>query len=122
MLACARIITALRIEQRSHVLSGARNGLTKPCRQWDGARSRGGGRPSSGFYGSIRIPGVEGGGVRAHVASAWAAGILREPRVPAGMHIDHLCQRSLCVEPDHFELVPAAENLRRIHSRRKQEK
>jgi hypothetical protein len=120
--ACARIIVKLKLEQRSRVLFGARNGLKKPCRYWQGARSKGGKRPGSGFYGSIRIPGVPGGGVRAHVAAAWVAGILKEPRVPEGRHLDHRCERSLCIEDDHFELIPSLENIRRRWTRRAERK
>lgn len=103
---------------RSHAAFGGRNGVIGPCRLWDGARSKGGKRPGSGFYGSVRIPGVSGGGVRAHVASAWVAGMIPSPRLPAGLHIDHRCERSLCIEAGHFEIVPAEENVKRRWSRK----
>lgn len=116
--ACARLIVMVKLLQRSRVVFSSRNGLKKPCRIWEGARTKGGKRPGSGFYGSIRIPGVPGGGVRAHVAAAWVAGRLKEPRLPDGMHLDHECERSLCIEDEHFELVPALVNLKRRWTRR----
>jgi hypothetical protein len=33
--------------------------------------------------------------------------------VPAGHQLDHLCKKRACVNPDHLEAVPQAENLRR---------
>lgn len=111
--ACSRIVVAARLLDNSHPALASRCGAEGACRIWDGARSKGGKRPSSGFYGSVRVPGVKGGGVRAHVAAAWVAGLIVAPRLPAGLHIDHLCRRSLCINPDHFEIVPAAENIRR---------
>lgn len=37
---------------------------------------------------------------------------LRGP-VPDGLELDHLCRNTKCVNPDHLEAVPRAENLRR---------
>lgn len=34
-----------------------------------------------------------------------------------GMQVDHLCQVPSCCNPEHLELVTAAENCRRRHSR-----
>lgn len=110
--ACARIVVAAKLAARSHATLGGRNGVHGPCRIWDGAQSKGGGRPKSGPYGSVVIPG-KAGGVRAHVASAWAAGLIPEPRLPDGLHLDHRCERTLCIEAGHFELVPAIVNLKR---------
>lgn len=115
--ACTRILVAARIAQRERVLSGARNGLAKPCKLWTGAQSKGGNRPKSGPYGSIRIPGF--GSVRVHVAAAWAAGIIDEPRIPAGMNLDHGCERTLCIEHQHYALIPAVDNQKLRWSRRK---
>ena len=114
--ACLRVLVAARIAARQRVLLGARNGLTTPCRLWTGAQSKGGGRPSSGPYGSIWIPGI--GSVRVHVAVAWAEGMLAEPRVPAGMNLDHRCERTLCIERDHYQLIPAETNRELRWSRR----
>lgn len=33
--------------------------------------------------------------------------------IPEGLHIDHLCRNTSCVNPDHLEPVTCAENLRR---------
>lgn len=33
--------------------------------------------------------------------------------IPEGMHLDHLCRNTICVNPDHLEPVSPAENLRR---------
>lgn len=115
--ACLRILIAARLASRERVLHGARNGLEKPCRLWTGAQSKGGKRPNSGPYGSIWIPGF--GGIRTHVAAAWVAGLIPAPRVPAGMNIDHRCERPLCIEVDHFELIPAKKNQQLRWARRR---
>lgn len=115
--ACLRVLIMAKLAARERVLFGARNGLRKPCRLWTGAQSKGGKRPNSGPYGSIWIPGV--GGVRTHVAAAWAAGIIPEPRVPDGMNLDHGCERTLCIEPEHYALIPALANQKLRWSRRR---
>ncbi|PHQ62298.1 MAG: hypothetical protein COC10_10925 [Sphingobium sp.] len=115
--ACLRILMMARMADRTRVLLGSRNGLARPCRIWTGAQSRGGKRPGSGPYGSVWVPDV--GGVRAHVAAAWIAGVLAEPRVPPGMNLDHRCERTLCIEESHLELMPAEDNRALRWTRRK---
>ncbi len=39
--------------------------------------------------------------------------------IPAGLTIDHLCEQTLCVRPDHLEPVTNSENVRRRHARRR---
>lgn len=69
------------------------------CIQWVGAiQSRG--------YGSVSINGVI---TSAHKA-AWEH--VNGP-VPDGLTIDHLCRNRACVNVEHMELVPGAENTRR---------
>lgn len=114
---CLRLVIAAKLAERERVLSGSRNGLKLPCRLWTGAQSKGGKRPKSGPYGSIWIPGV--GGVRVHVAAAWVAGIIPTPRVPEGMNLDHGCERTLCIEHSHYELIPALDNQKLRWSRRR---
>lgn len=117
MPACLRVLIAARLAAKERVLIGARNGLTRPCKLWTGAQSKGGKRPASGPYGSIWIPGV--GGVRTHVAAAWVVGIIPSPRVPAGMNLDHRCERTLCIETEHYQLIPEIDNQKLRWSRRR---
>lgn len=117
MTACLRILVLSRLLLSSRRLEGSRNGNPVPCRLWAGGQSRGGKRPSSGPYGSIWIPGH--GTVRTHVAAAWIAEIIPTLRVPAGKHLDHTCERPLCIEPTHFDLVDSTVNLKRRWSRRR---
>ncbi len=36
--------------------------------------------------------------------------------IPEGMHLDHLCRNTICVNPDHLEPVTCAENVLRGES------
>lgn len=38
---------------------------------------------------------------------------MRHGQIPDGLPLDHLCRRSICVNPDHLEPVTVAENNRR---------
>ncbi len=48
----------------------------------------------------------------------YAYELLVEP-IPAGLTIDHLCRKILCVNPAHMEPVTNSENLRRMWQWRK---
>lgn len=69
------------------------------CWSWTGALSDTG-------YGSIGADGITKSAHRV------AYELLIGP-VPEGLHVDHLCRRRLCVNPDHLELVEPGENTRR---------
>lgn len=49
---------------------------------------------------------------RRWLAHRWAWTFLRGP-IPDGLSVDHLCRVVQCVNPDHLEPVPIAENIRR---------
>ena len=40
--------------------------------------------------------------------------------IPQGMTIDHICEVKNCVNPNHLEIVTAAENRRRYRERQRQ--
>lgn len=85
-----------------------------PCGCWfyTGARSRGQGNLK--WYDSFRVGKRV---VRAHrFADEVIAG--RGP-LPKGMHRDHKCEFSLCVNPDCIERVTHAENETRKQARRR---
>ena len=68
------------------------------CWIWTGAKTANG-------YGRFRW---EGRMQRAHrVAYAAANG-----DIPAGMQVDHICNRPSCIRPDHLQLATPAENVR----------
>ena len=79
--------------------------LPNGCWYWTGARSRGKGNKK--WYGSFSLA---GGTVRAH---RFSCEILGAGPLPEGHHRDHICCFSMCVNPDHLEIVTAAENQRR---------
>lgn len=76
--------------------------LSDYCWLWKGARSRGQGNLA--WYGSFHVKGKV---VRAHKFSfvALGKGIWK-----AGLHLDHLCENSLCVNPKHLEATSREEN------------
>lgn len=81
------------------------------CLWWVGAQSRGGQRPGGTPYGSFHIN-ARLKGVRSHIAVATAVGLIKDFRCPEGMHVDHECNRTLCVDPRHFVLKPGLENIK----------
>lgn len=58
-------------------------------------------------YGKFVLPGR--GAVYAHRVSHE---LFKGP-IPDGLHVDHLCRVRSCVNPEHLEAVPSAENNRR---------
>lgn len=54
-----------------------------------------------------------GGKKRSAYAHRFAYELLVGP-IPEGMHIDHVCENRLCVNPDHLEPVTAAKNTQRF--------
>ncbi|MCE5309611.1 MAG: HNH endonuclease [Acidobacteriales bacterium] len=61
-------------------------------------------------YGDVYVPGR-----RTTQAHRVAYEVFRGP-IPEGLHIDHLCRVTCCVNPDHLEPVTPAENNRRAGS------
>lgn len=84
--------------------------LPNGCWYWMGARSKGRGKK---FYGSFYINGKV---VRAH---RFASEVFNGDICPEGHHRDHKCNFSMCVNPDHIEVVTGAENQRRRKMRNK---
>ncbi len=71
--------------------------LPNGCWFWTGARSRGSGNKK--WYGSFSVKGKT---IRAHRFSVEAIG---GKQMIEGHHRDHTCCFSLCVNPDHIEIV-----------------
>ena len=74
------------------------------CWLWTGARQNSG-------YGRFGLNKTNGHKIVWAHRFAWilANGLPSEP----GLTVDHLCRNQSCVNPDHLEMVTAAENLRR---------
>ncbi|MBI1758011.1 MAG: HNH endonuclease [Actinobacteria bacterium] len=66
------------------------------CWSWNGAMSGSG-------YGQMTI----GGHRRLTHRLSW---LLHRGPIAAGMHLDHLCRNTRCVNPDHLEVVTSREN------------
>lgn len=77
------------------------------CWFWTGGRSRGGGIKKQKWYGSFKVGGKA---VRAHRFACEAIG---GRECPPGHHRDHTCRFTLCVNPEHLEVVTKEENERR---------
>lgn len=73
------------------------------CWIWTGATD------GDGRYGSIWEP-SEQRSIRAH---RWALRHLAGVEVPDGRVVDHLCRQTLCVNPDHLDIVDQRENILR---------
>ena len=81
--------------------------LPNGCWFWAGARSRGSGTKKKKWYGSFRVGRQT---VRAHRFSCEVIG--KRP-CPLHHHRDHICKFSLCVNPDHLEIVHHTVNMER---------
>ncbi len=84
--------------------------LPNGCWYWTGARSRGKG--NSKWYGSFSIAGKV---VRAH---RFSVEVFKKLFCPPGHHRDHTCCFSMCVNPDHLEIVSHEENQTRKMKKR----
>jgi len=80
--------------------------LPSGCWLWMGAIQGKFYKRDNGGYGSFRYFGVV---TPAHIASFRIHNI----EIPDGMHIDHLCRITSCVNPDHLEPVTPLENFNR---------
>lgn len=76
--------------------------LPNGCWLWTGGRSRGKG--NSKWYGSFSLNGKT---IRAH---RFSSEVLNKHKCPPGHHRDHTCDFSMCVCPDHIEVVTHEEN------------
>lgn len=75
------------------------------------------GAPNAFGYGTFArtlAPGVQ----KRVLAHRHAYELLVAP-IPEGLTLDHLCERTICVRPDHLEPVTNSENLRRRWERRR---
>ena len=86
--------------------------LPNGCWFWTGARSRGKGNRK--WYGSFRLAGRT---VRAH---RFASEVLGGEECPPEHDRDHKCCFSLCVNPDHIEVVHKRINQERKVARRRE--
>lgn len=77
------------------------------CWEWTAATNTRG-------YGVFGRGGRSAGNAYAH---RWAWEFLVGP-IPDGLTVDHLCRNTVCVNPDHLELVTLAENVRRANPKR----
>lgn len=77
---------------------------TDSCWNWTGALAKG--------YGRINHAGST------YAAHRWSYEHHVGP-IPEGLDIDHLCENTRCVNPDHLEPVTGPENTRRYHERKR---
>ena len=79
------------------------------CWIWVGSTARGGGRGQN-LYGRMSTNGKD---ELAHrIAYMFFKGL-----IPDNLEIDHVCNNTLCINPDHLQAIPHIENLRRALSR-----
>ncbi|MFJ2000282.1 HNH endonuclease signature motif containing protein [Streptomyces chartreusis] len=69
------------------------------CWEWQAAKSRNG-------YGVLVLS-------RRSLYSHRVSYEIHKGQIPAGLHIDHLCQNKSCCNPDHLEAVTSRENTMR---------
>ncbi len=74
-------------------------GFAEPCLIWRG-------KQDDDAYAIFKVDG------RTWRAHRWSYQQWIGPLIP-GMHVDHLCNRTMCVQPVHLEQVTHAENQRR---------
>jgi hypothetical protein len=79
--------------------------LPSGCWYWTGARSRG--RGNRKWYGSFHLGGRT---VRAH---AFSCEVIGGKPCPPGHHRDHTCCFSMCVNPEHLDVVTREVNQQR---------
>ena len=82
--------------------------LPNGCWFWTGARSRGKGNKK--WYASFHWKGKT---IRGH---RFACEQIKGEPLPDDHHRDHVCRFSLCVNPDHLEVIHKDENQKRRHS------
>ena len=70
------------------------------CWEWKGGKSHQG-------YGNYRVKGIK------HYAHRYAYEAVRGP-IPDGLHIDHACRNTGCVNPAHLRLATAKQNMENL--------
>lgn len=81
------------------------------CWAWTGAKQKLG-------YGTFGV-GSRTDGSRQNVLAHRFSYELHKGKIPAGLHLDHLCRNPNCVRPDHLEPVTRAVNVQRSPYRTK---